>query len=90
MIDIDYDTQIRQKQEKVDNCIGDYVWVDPIIRMKKTEHYRNKVTSVFGYDRKGKPVCGIYREGTHLIDDLLRMDIGSIDEGLISLLVCDP
>ncbi|MBQ3975687.1 MAG: hypothetical protein II628_16195, partial [Lachnospiraceae bacterium] len=23
MIDIDYDTQIRQKQEKVDNCIGD-------------------------------------------------------------------
>ena len=67
MIDIDYDTQIRQKQEKVDNCIGDYVWVDPIIRMKKTEHYRNKVTSVFGFDRKGKPVCGIYREGTHEI-----------------------
>lgn len=67
MIDIDYDTQTRQKQEKVDNCIGDYVWVDPIIRMKKTEHYRNKVTSVFGFDRKEKPVCGIYREGTHEI-----------------------
>ena len=33
--------------------------------MKNPDHYRNKVTSVFAPDRKGKPVCGIYREGTH-------------------------
>ena len=78
MIDIPYETQLRQKQELVDQCIGDFVYPDPIIRMKNPDHYRNKVTSVFAPDRKGKPVCGIYKEGTHevvpvkecLIEDL--------------------
>ena len=65
MIDIPYDTQLKNKQELVDQCIGDYVYPDHIIRMKNPDHYRNKVTSVFAPDRKGKPVCGIYREGTH-------------------------
>ena len=65
MIDIPYDTQLKNKQDLVDQCIGDYVYPDHIIRMKNPDHYRNKVTSVFAPDRKGKPVCGIYREGTH-------------------------
>ena len=65
MIDIAYDAQLKNKQDLVDQCIGDYVYPDHIIRMKNPDHYRNKVTSVFAPDRKGKPVCGIYREGTH-------------------------
>ena len=65
MIDVPYDEQILGKQKILDELIGDYVTPDPFIRMKAPEHYRHKVTSVFASDRKGKPVCGIYREGTH-------------------------
>ena len=65
MIDVPYDEQIREKWETLEDLIGDYVVPDPFIRMKAPEHYRHKVTSVFAPDRKGRPVCGIYREGTH-------------------------
>ena len=34
MIDIPYDTQLKNKQDLVDQCIGDYVYPDHIIRMK--------------------------------------------------------
>ena len=65
MIDLPYDDQIRGKWETLEDLIGDYVVPEPFIRMKAPDHYRYKVTSVFAPDRKGKPVCGIYREGTH-------------------------
>ena len=65
MIDIPYDEQIRSKQETLDDLIGDFVIPDEFIRMKAPDHYRHKVTSVFAPDRRGKPVCGIYRAGTH-------------------------
>ena len=65
MIDIPYDEQIRSKQETLDDLIGDFVMPDEFIRMKAPDHYRHKVTSVFAPDRRGKPVCGIYRAGTH-------------------------
>ncbi|MDO5477035.1 MAG: 23S rRNA (uracil(1939)-C(5))-methyltransferase RlmD [Eubacteriales bacterium] len=65
MIDVPYDDQIRGKWETLEGLIGDYVLPDPFIRMKAPDHYRHKVTSVFAPDRKGRPVCGIYREGTH-------------------------
>ncbi len=65
MIDVPYEEQIRGKQETLDELIGDFVYPDEFIRMKAPDHYRHKVTSVFAPDRKGKPVCGIYRAGTH-------------------------
>ena len=65
MIDVPYDEQIRGKQKILDDLIGEYIIPDKFIRMKAPDHYRYKVTSVFAPDRKGKPVCGIYREGTH-------------------------
>lgn len=65
MIDVPYDEQIEGKQRNLEELIGEYVTPDPFIRMKAPEHYRHKVTSVFARDRKGHPVCGIYREGTH-------------------------
>lgn len=65
MIDIPYAEQLEGKQKQVEELIGQYGKVDPILKMKNPDHYRYKVTSVFGRDRKGKPVCGIYRAGTH-------------------------
>ncbi len=59
--------QLKTKQAYVEECIGAYGKVDPIIRMKNPDRYRNKVTSIFGLDRKGKPVCGVYKAHTHEI-----------------------
>ena len=41
--------------------------VKGMLGMEYPYHYRNKVHSVFGCDRKGHPVSGIYEEGTHNI-----------------------
>ncbi|MDO5132576.1 MAG: 23S rRNA (uracil(1939)-C(5))-methyltransferase RlmD [Eubacteriales bacterium] len=65
MIDVPYEDQIQGKQKVLEELIGEFVTPDPFIRMKAPEHYRHKVTSVFAPDYRGRPVCGIYREGTH-------------------------
>ena len=65
MIDVPYAEQTEKKQALVEELIGRFGNVEPIVRMKNPDHYRNKVTSVFAPDKKGKPVCGIYRAGTH-------------------------
>ncbi len=33
--------------------------------MEKPEHYRNKVSAAFTYDRKGNPLSGVYAERSH-------------------------
>ena len=35
------------------------------IGMENPYHYRNKVHAVFGHDRRGNAVSGVYKEGTH-------------------------
>lgn len=65
MIDVSYETQLIGKQEKIMDLIGQYGPVEEIIRMKNPDHYRHKVTSVFAPDRRGRAVCGIYKEHSH-------------------------
>ncbi|MDO4286066.1 MAG: 23S rRNA (uracil(1939)-C(5))-methyltransferase RlmD [Eubacteriales bacterium] len=65
MIDVPYAEQIARKQAVVEEYVASFGPVEPMIRMKNPDHYRNKVTSVFSYDRKRKPVCGVYRENSH-------------------------
>ena len=65
MIDVPYPEQLQGKQQLVEELIGEFGRVDTIVKMKNPDHYRNKVTSVFAPDKKGRPVCGIYRAGTH-------------------------
>ncbi len=67
MIDTPYEEQLRRKQDFAEECLAEFGRVEPIIRMKNPDHYRNKVNSTFGYDRRGKAVCGVYRERTHEI-----------------------
>lgn len=64
---ISYDKQCKRKQKSVEALFGDMVRVQPIIRMENPYHYRNKVHAVFDRDRKGKPISGIYQEGTHKV-----------------------
>ena len=86
MIDVPYAEQVERQQQLVEELIGNFGRVDPIIRMKNPHHYRNKVTSVFAPDKKGKPVCGIYKAGTHdvvpvkvLIDRMVKEAEEDID-----------
>ncbi|MCR4756705.1 MAG: 23S rRNA (uracil(1939)-C(5))-methyltransferase RlmD, partial [Butyrivibrio sp.] len=42
-----------------------YTRVASFVGMEEPEHYRCKVHAVFTHDKKGNPLSGIYREGTH-------------------------
>ncbi len=65
MINVPYPEQAARKQAVVEEFVGAFGPVEPLIRMKNPDHYRNKVTSVFSYDRRRRPVCGVYRENSH-------------------------
>ena len=67
MIDMPMEEQLERKKAWVEECIGKFGQVEPVIRMKNPYRYRNKVTSMFGLDRKGHPVCGVYRARSHEI-----------------------
>ena len=65
MIDTPYDKQLRQKHAHVAELLEPYTRVAGFIGMEEPEHYRCKVHAVFTHDKKGNPLSGIYREGTH-------------------------
>ena len=65
MIDTPYDKQLRQKHAHVKELLEPYTKVASFVGMEEPEHYRCKVHAVFTHDKKGNPLSGIYREGTH-------------------------
>lgn len=66
-IDMPYKKQLELKQKKMEELLGKYGKVMPIIGMEEPEHYRNKVHAVLQYDKKRGTVSGIYEEGTHKV-----------------------
>jgi len=64
MVNIPYEEQISRKQSLVEEKIREFGPVDPIIRMKNPDHYRNKVTSVFAKDRTGHGMGLNYNPGS--------------------------
>lgn len=64
---ITYEKQLKEKQKIVEALLKGFCKVQPILGMEKPYHYRNKVHAVFDRDRKGKPISGIYQEGTHKV-----------------------
>ncbi len=65
MIDVPYDKQLRKKHEKLHELLEPFCRVESFVGMESPEHYRCKVHAVFTHDRKGNPLSGIYREGSH-------------------------
>ena len=61
----DYAKQLSIKQRKVQELLGKFGKVEPILGMKDPHHYRNKVHAVFDRDRRGNYISGTYEEGTH-------------------------
>ena len=64
---LSYEQQLKIKEEKLKELLKGICPLKGMLGMKHPYHYRNKVHSVFGCDRKGRPVSGIYEEGTHNI-----------------------
>jgi len=67
-MDLDYDEQLQQKQQFVEDNLSGYGLVAPIIGMDNPTHFRTKVQAVYGYEWKGnRIISGIYEAGTHHI-----------------------
>ncbi|MDO4306612.1 MAG: 23S rRNA (uracil(1939)-C(5))-methyltransferase RlmD [Eubacteriales bacterium] len=64
---IPYKEQVKKKQKLEEKLLGKFCKVNPIIGMENPYHYRNKVHSAFGRDRKGNIISGTYQAGTHNI-----------------------
>lgn len=67
LLHLPYPEQLALKQQAVHALLKEFCPVRPILGMENPLHYRNKVHAVFGVDQKGKPISGIYQEGTHRI-----------------------
>ncbi|MDE7250833.1 MAG: 23S rRNA (uracil(1939)-C(5))-methyltransferase RlmD [Lachnospiraceae bacterium] len=67
LLHMDYNRQLKWKKEQVSRLLEPYGKVEEIIGMENPLHYRCKVHAVFGRDRKGNIISGIYQNGTHRI-----------------------
>ena len=70
LIDIPYEQQLKRKQQNLQQLLGEFGKLDPIIGMENPDHYRNKVHAVFGLDHKHRPIAGVYEEKTHRVVDV--------------------
>lgn len=62
-----YEAQLRKKQKLVQELLGKFGKVKPIIGMKDPYYYRNKVHAAFDRDRKGNIISGIYEANSHRV-----------------------
>ncbi len=67
MLHLPYEEQLALKEKETAKILKPYVRLEGIIGMEQPEHYRNKVSAAFTHDRQGKPLSGVYKEGTHYI-----------------------
>lgn len=65
LLHLPYKEQLAKKQKMMEELLRGICPVRPILGMKDPYHYRNKVHAVFSHDRKGNPISGVYKEGTH-------------------------
>lgn len=64
---MDYERQLKFKQETVISLLGKYHRVSPILGMEHPYYYRNKVQAAFGLTRSGQVISGIYQSSSHHI-----------------------
>lgn len=60
------------KQEKVEELLGKFVSINPIMTMEYPFYYRNKSHFTFQKNRNRKIIAGMYEENSHKIVDLDR------------------
>lgn len=74
---LSYEKQLAKKREMLETLLAGSCPVKEMIRMEQPYHYRNKVHAVFGHDRRGNAVSGVYKEGTH---DLIPIETCLIED----------
>ena len=67
MLHLPYQEQLTFKEKETAKLLKPYVRLEGIIGLEQPERYRNKVNAAFTHDRQGKPLSGVYKEGTHYI-----------------------
>ena len=67
---MDYALQLRKKQKQMEELLGGFCRVAPIVGMSDPLYYRNKVHHVFGLDKKGNILAGCYEAGSHRVVDI--------------------
>ena len=67
LLHLSYAEQLKKKQKRLMQLCGKFGKFEPIIGMKQSYYYRNKVHAAFGEDRKHHIISGIYEESTHRI-----------------------
>lgn len=65
LLNVPYETQLKNKQDRVSSLLKRFVKVSDIVGMENPYNYRNKVHAAFFYDKKGNIISGTYKEGTH-------------------------
>lgn len=65
--DMPYREQLKRKQRQVEQLLGEYGEVKPMIGMEEPAHYRNKVHAVFAFQKGRGIVSGIYQEKSHRV-----------------------
>lgn len=87
LLHLDYAKQLKEKQKKVEELLGKYGKVEPIIGMDNPDHYRNKVHAVFDHDRKGNAISGVYEAGSHRVVpvDSCLIENEKADEIIVSI-----
>ncbi len=74
---ISYEEQLLRKQKMAESLLKGICRVHPIIGMKDSFHYRNKVHAVFDRKKDGTVISGVYERNSHRvvpIDDCLIED----------------
>ena len=82
----DYEASVAAKQAWVNSLLGEFAPVEPLLRMEDPFYYRNKVHRVLAPGRRGKPLCGIYAEGSHRI---VPVDRCLIEDRIAGEICCD-
>lgn len=82
-----YAEQLKVKQKNVKALMGKYGTVSPIAGMENPFNYRHKVHAVFGRDKKGNVISGVYEAKSHRIVkvDKCMIEDKKADEIIVSI-----
>ena len=67
LLGLDYEAQLKQKEDTVRGLLGRFGTVNPICGMQEPYHYRNKVISTFAPGPGGSLTSGIYAANSHRV-----------------------
>ena len=81
-----YERQLSFKQRQVEELLGKYCRVEPIIGMKDPYHYRNKVQAAFALDRNRRIISGVYQSSTHRV---VKVDSCRIEDKKADKIIVD-